>query len=60
MTGLICTVLLAAIFLPAGTAHAVSYAPGDAWDSPGVASGNNVKAPVHVPVNALWTDHQRC
>lgn len=29
-----------------------SYAPGDAWNSPGVVSGNNIKAPVHVPVNA--------
>ncbi|KAK3833011.1 MAG: putative chaplin [Linnemannia elongata] len=29
-----------------------SYAPGDAWDSPGVAAGNNIKVPVHVPVNA--------
>ncbi|MGY0067429.1 chaplin [Streptomyces sp. QTS137] len=29
-----------------------AYAEGVAEDSPGVASGNNVQAPVHVPVNA--------
>ncbi|KAF9149535.1 hypothetical protein BG015_008672, partial [Linnemannia schmuckeri] len=29
-----------------------SYAPGDAWESPGVVSGNNIKVSAHVPVNA--------
>ena len=29
-----------------------AYAPGDAWDSPGVVAGNNIKAPIHIPVNA--------
>lgn len=33
-------------------ALADSYAGGGAEDSPGVLSGNNVQAPVHVPVNA--------
>ncbi|MFF9062979.1 chaplin [Streptomyces sp. NPDC101213] len=34
-----------------GYAHADSGASGYASDSPGVLSGNNVQAPVHVPVN---------
>ncbi|MEU2900630.1 chaplin [Streptomyces sp. NPDC001273] len=33
-------------------ALADSFAAGGAEDSPGVLSGNNVQAPVHVPVNA--------
>lgn len=36
----------------AGVASAQSVADGHATASPGVASGNNVQAPVHVPVNA--------
>jgi hypothetical protein len=35
-----------------GAAHADSSASGDASDSPGILSGNNVQVPVHVPVNA--------
>ncbi|MGQ5635520.1 MULTISPECIES: chaplin [unclassified Streptomyces] len=35
----------------AGTAHADSAADGAANGSPGVLSGNNVQAPVNVPVN---------
>ncbi|AQS70422.1 chaplin [Streptomyces pactum] len=31
--------------------HGGSHADGHATDSPGVASGNHVEAPVHVPVN---------
>lgn len=38
--------------LASGTAHAGSSAEGGAQGSPGVLSGNNVQAPVHVPVNA--------
>ncbi|WP_416984197.1 chaplin family protein [Streptomyces sp. T028] len=34
-----------------GYAHADSGANGFATDSPGIASGNTVQAPVHVPVN---------
>ncbi|MGV9558048.1 chaplin [Streptomyces sp. NPDC003401] len=34
-----------------GYAHADSGASGYASDSPGVLSGNNIQAPVHVPVN---------
>ncbi|CAL9630607.1 LAXTG-anchored chaplin ChpC [Streptomyces sp. enrichment culture] len=34
-----------------GAAHADSGAHGSSSDSPGVASGNTVQAPVHVPVN---------
>ncbi|MBV9025940.1 MAG: chaplin [Streptomycetaceae bacterium] len=35
----------------AGVASADSGAQGSALNSPGVASGNNVQVPVHVPVN---------
>ncbi|MFF9478972.1 chaplin [Streptomyces sp. NPDC014733] len=35
-----------------GYAHADAGAQGGAAHSPGVASGNNVQVPVHVPVNA--------
>ncbi|GAA3197373.1 MULTISPECIES: chaplin [Streptomyces] len=35
-----------------GYAHADAGAQGGAANSPGVASGNNVQVPVHVPVNA--------
>lgn len=38
--------------LGGGFAHADSGANGTASNSPGVASGNSVQAPVHVPVNA--------
>ncbi|MFI6980520.1 chaplin [Embleya sp. NPDC050154] len=34
-----------------GAAHAGSEADGAAVGSPGVASGNNIQVPVHVPVN---------
>ncbi|MGR8009351.1 chaplin family protein [Streptomyces hypolithicus] len=34
-----------------GSAHADAGAAGQASNSPGVLSGNNVQAPVHVPVN---------
>ncbi|MFE1775707.1 chaplin, partial [Streptomyces sp. NPDC059008] len=35
----------------AGYAHADAGAGGSAANSPGIASGNNVQAPVDVPVN---------
>jgi hypothetical protein len=35
----------------AGAAFASSQSEGDAAHSPGVASGNNVQVPVHIPVN---------
>jgi hypothetical protein len=35
----------------AGVASADAGANGGALNSPGVVSGNNVQAPVHVPVN---------
>ena len=38
-----------------GVASAESTAHGSAQDSPGVASGNNVQVPVHVPVNVCGT-----
>jgi hypothetical protein len=38
--------------LGGGHAHADSGAQGNATNSPGVLSGNNVQVPVHVPVNA--------
>lgn len=34
-----------------GAANASSEADGAAVGSPGVASGNNIQVPVHVPVN---------
>ncbi|WP_431032669.1 chaplin [Streptomyces sp. P6-2-1] len=37
--------------VPAGAAFADSGAEGAAVNSPGVASGNLVQAPIHVPVN---------
>ncbi|MFC7257584.1 chaplin family protein [Streptomyces lutosisoli] len=40
------------LFLYATPGFADSNANGAATDSPGVASGNNVQVPVHVPVNA--------
>ncbi|WP_327357114.1 chaplin [Streptomyces sp. NBC_01304] len=36
----------------AGAAFADADANGKATNSPGVASGNHVQAPIHVPVNA--------
>lgn len=39
------------LFAGLGVAHADSGAQGTTSDSPGVASGNSVQAPVHVPVN---------
>ncbi|MFG2331463.1 chaplin [Streptomyces sp. NPDC048604] len=36
----------------AGVASASAHADGEALASPGVASGNLVQAPIHVPVNA--------
>ncbi|MFF7180308.1 chaplin family protein [Streptomyces sp. NPDC008121] len=35
----------------AASAHGGAHAHGQALNSPGVASGNLVQAPVHVPVN---------
>lgn len=35
----------------AGLAAADACADGEATDSPGVASGNLIQAPVHIPVN---------
>ncbi|MGK4581452.1 chaplin [Kitasatospora sp. HPMI-4] len=35
----------------AGTAMASAEAEGAAVNSPGVASGNNIQVPVHLPVN---------
>jgi hypothetical protein len=35
----------------AGAAMADTAAHGQAYDSPGIASGNNVQVPVHIPVN---------
>ncbi|MFE0734232.1 chaplin [Streptomyces sp. NPDC058855] len=40
-----------ALALSAGVSHADSGAQGAAVGSPGVASGNTVQAPVHIPVN---------
>ncbi|MER5886297.1 chaplin [Streptomyces sp. NPDC001941] len=37
----------------AATAHSGADADGKATNSPGVASGNLVQVPVHVPVNAV-------
>ncbi|MER5772469.1 chaplin [Streptomyces sp. NPDC001985] len=41
-----------ALALGGGYAHAGADANGGASNSPGVASGNSVQVPVHVPVNA--------
>lgn len=41
----------AVVFSGAGMASAHSGAEGSAVHSPGVASGNVIQAPVHVPVN---------
>jgi hypothetical protein len=35
----------------AGAAMADTAAHGQAYDSPGLGSGNNVQIPVHIPVN---------
>jgi hypothetical protein len=40
------------IFAGAGIAMADTSASGEALNSPGVGSGNNVQIPVHIPVNA--------
>lgn len=37
----------------AGSAAADSGAIGGAAGSPGVISGNNIQAPIHIPVNAV-------
>jgi hypothetical protein len=37
----------------AGAAFASSHACGDASNSPGAISGNEVQVPVHVPLNAV-------
>ncbi|GAA3498188.1 hypothetical protein GCM10019016_052910 [Streptomyces prasinosporus] len=39
-----------------GSSYGGAHAAGGAEDSPGVASGNNVQAPVHVPVNVCGND----
>ncbi|MET8687277.1 chaplin [Streptomyces atriruber] len=44
-------VAAAAVAGSAGVAAADSGAQGAATNSPGVISGNNVQAPIHVPVN---------
>ncbi|MEE1929203.1 chaplin [Streptomyces sp. TRM 70351] len=41
-----------ALALSGGVAHADASAEGGSYGSPGVASGNTVQVPVHVPVNA--------
>ncbi|MFI6978952.1 chaplin [Embleya sp. NPDC050154] len=41
----------AVLMAGAGAAHAEADADGAAVDSPGVASGNNIQVPVHVPIN---------
>ncbi|GAA1903029.1 chaplin ChpG [Streptomyces durmitorensis] len=46
------TVAVAAMAGSAGIAAADAGAQGAATNSPGVASGNAVQVPVHVPVNA--------
>ncbi|MCZ0989107.1 chaplin [Streptomyces diastatochromogenes] len=43
---------IAAVAGGAGVASADSGANGVSTDSPGVASGNVIQVPVHVPVNA--------
>ena len=40
------------VFAGAGIAMADTSANGEALNSPGVGSGNNVQIPVHIPVNA--------
>ncbi|MFD4635221.1 chaplin [Streptomyces sp. NPDC058284] len=44
-------VAAAAVAGTAGVAAADSGAQGAATNSPGVISGNNVQAPIHIPVN---------
>ncbi|MEV0600029.1 chaplin [Streptomyces sp. NPDC050315] len=46
------TLAAAAVLGGAGVAAADSGAQGAALNSPGVASGNVIQIPVHVPVNA--------
>jgi hypothetical protein len=41
----------ALVMAGAGGASASSGAEGGAVNSPGVASGNNIQAPIHIPVN---------
>jgi len=41
----------ALVVVGAGAAMADTSAHGFAADSPGVVSGNNVQAPIHIPVN---------
>ncbi|WP_411071761.1 chaplin family protein [Streptomyces sp. cmx-4-25] len=52
--GLITVAAAGSVFaaIGGGYAHADSGATGAAVNSPGVASGNSVQVPVHVPVNA--------
>ncbi|HEY9374909.1 chaplin [Streptomyces sp.] len=52
--GLITVAAAGGVFaaLGGGYAHADANADGGAKNSPGVASGNSVQVPVHVPVNA--------
>ncbi|MEU8530465.1 MULTISPECIES: chaplin [Streptomyces] len=51
--GLMTVVAAGGVFaLGGGLAHADANADGVAKNSPGVASGNSVQVPVHVPVNA--------
>jgi len=41
----------ALVMAGAGAASAGSEAEGAAVESPGVASGNNIQAPIHIPLN---------
>ncbi|MGW1996575.1 chaplin [Embleya sp. NPDC001921] len=41
----------AVLMAGAGAAHAEADADGAAVNSPGVASGNNLQVPIHVPIN---------
>ena len=52
LKGAVVTIAAAgALAAGAGAAFASSTATGAADNSPGVASGNNIAVPVHVPVN---------
>jgi LPXTG-motif cell wall-anchored protein len=49
--GLVTAMVAGGVLASAGYAQADATAAGGAADSPGVASGNSVQVPVHVPVN---------
>lgn len=50
--GLVTAVVAGGLLAAAGSAQADSAAGGDAAGSPGVGSGNAVRLPAHIPVNA--------